>query len=97
MYLVVFGVNFEKAKDNNKKRKKETRNRFTPKLAPFPGRVSKIAPPTSSCMSPRILAPPVLHMQMKCHRILTFWKNYVFNDERGNLAVSLDPYFSYTS
>lgn len=93
MYLVVFGVKFAKAKDKNEKKKKS----FTPKLAPFPGRVSKIAPPTSSCMSPRILAPPVLHMQMKCHRILTFWKNYVFSDERGNLAVSLDPYFSYTS
>ena len=76
--------------------KKKNRSTHGHKLAPFPGCVYKIAPPTTRCMSPHILAPPVLHMQMKCRCILTFWKNYVFNDEQGNLAISLDLYFSYT-
>lgn len=75
---------------------KKNRSTHGHKLAPFPGCVYKIAPPTTRCMSPHILAPPVLHMQMKCRCILTFWKNYVFNDEQGNLAISLDLYFSYT-
>ena len=90
MHLAVFGVNFKKSR--------------LKKIVPqtswplFPGCVYKIAPPTSICMSPHILAPPVLHMQMKCHRILTFWKNYVLNDDEwGNLAISLGLLFSYTS
>lgn len=85
----------QKDKRNHGKKKKN-RSTHGHKLAPFPGCVYKIAPPTTRCMSPHILAPPVLHMQMKCRCILTFWKNYVFNDEQGNLAISLDLYFSYT-